>query len=69
MTVLLILWFLRKLPAWIVTLLLRMPFPPFQWPYFAAAVAKTWRDLEKPVSQTVCMFQIPQGDGRQGETA
>lgn len=64
MTFLLILWFLRKLPAWIVTLLLRMPFPPFQWPYFAAAVAKTWRDLEQPVA----MFQIPQGNRRQGET-
>ena len=63
MTFLLIIWFLRKLPAWIVTLLLRMPFPPFQWPYFAAAVAKTWRD------QTVCMLQIPLSDGRQGETA
>jgi hypothetical protein len=35
---------MRYLPAWFVALLLRMPFPPFQWPYFAAAVAKLFRD-------------------------
>jgi hypothetical protein len=35
---------LYRMPSWAVAFLLRMPFPPFQWPYFAAAIVKLWQD-------------------------